>query len=366
MTTSTEQKLEAWADIADEEEDNSREIGDDLIVLPPPKITVDEHGVRTTIAYVAEKSIVGGKEVITYYRTLRKSRQVTIKRKRSKAALARAGKLSKFGALQGKPQGPEKGITDQTFDEIYFVFEHEKGQQNEVKEVEQKTVRSSIIKCKNCGGAHWTNRCPEKQNSTLANNTDGGPGGLRTSGLDSNRRPGAYIPPNMRGGGGGGGRGGPHDDSDPTIRISNIPENATQDDMNQLLRPFHMNKLRLAKKSYHETGNRGFAFVTFDTIQDAYTAMVKLTGHRYGHMVLNAEWSDNYKKKYPKGVPITDEMRRIAQAPLKKRYDSRRSYGRSSYDSQGGYGRRGDIRRGSGSYKDRDLGGNKGRSGYSR
>jgi len=350
--------MENWGDMADQE-DVAREISDDVIVLPPPKTTVDDSGVRTTIAYEAEKVMVNGKEIIKYFRTIRKYREVSIKKKRSKAALARAGKLSKFGALQGKSQGPEKGITDQRFDEIYFEFEHEKGQQKEVKEVEQVAVRSSIIQCKNCGGAHWTNRCPEK--SASANKTGAGPAGPSAS--DTGRRPGAYIPPNRRGGGGGGA--GPHDDNEPTIRISNIPENATQDDMNQLLRPFHMNRLRLAKK-YQESGNRGFAFVTFSTIQDAYTAMVKLTGHRYGHMVLKAEWSDNFKKNNPNGVKITDEMKRIAQGPLRKTFSSSRSYGRRSYESQGGYSRRDDNRRGGGgNFRDRDGGGYRRGGGYS-
>jgi len=326
MTSATERKLENWGDMAENFDDmKGGEPADDLIILPPPESNVTEDGVRTTVAYVAEKTKVDGKEIVKYFRTRRKSREVTIKKKRSKAALARAGKLSKFGALQGKSQGPEKGITTQGFDEIYFEFAHEKGKKDEVKE-ETSQTRSSIINCKNCGGNHWTNRCPNKHmGSSMAG------GDYRGGYQDSKTRPNAYVPPGMRGSGGGG----PHDDNDPTIRISNIPENATQEDMKQLLRQFHFNKLRLAKKTYAPSGNRGFAFVTFTTIQDAYTAMVKLTGHKYGHMVLKAEWSDNYKKKYPKGVPVSDEIKKRAQAPMPvtRRYGMR---GNSRYNSYGG------------------------------
>jgi len=345
--TATENKLENWGDMA-EIVDDSREAPDDLIILPPPQSNVTEDGVRTTIAYVAEKAKVDGKEVVNYFRTLRKSREVTIKKKRSKAALARAGKLSKFGALQGKSQGPEKGITTQGFDEIYFEFEHEKGKKDEVKEDKQQ-AKSSIINCKNCGGAHWTNRCPNRH---MAGNSMMTGGDNRGGYQDSSKRPNAYVPPGMRDRGGGGG---PHDDNEPTIRISNIPENATQEDMKQLLRQFHFNKLRLARKNYAPSGNRGFAFVTFTTIQDAYTAMVKLTGHKYGHMVLKAEWSDNYKKRYPKGVPVSDEIKRRAQAPMPpaRRYQSRNN---SRYNSYGG----GDRYRGSGGGYRAGRGGDRG------
>jgi len=342
MKNTTENKLENWGDMA-EKDDDLKEPADDLIVLPPPESRVTEDGIRTTVAYFAEKTKVDGKEVVTYFRTLRKSREVTIKKKRSKAALARAGKLSKFGALQGKSQGPEKGITTQGFDEIYFEFEHEKGKKDENKEDKQQ-AKSSIINCKNCGGAHWTNRCPNRHlgpSSMMA-------GGDNRGGYQgSNKGPNTYVPPGMRNRGGGGG---PHDDNDPTIRISNIPENATQDDMRQLLRKFHFNKLRLARKTYAPSGNRGFAFVTFTTIQDAYTAMVKLTGHKYGHMVLKAEWSDNYKKKHPRGVPVSDEIKARANAPMPadRRYQSR---GYSRYNRGGG-----------GGYRDRG-GGNRYRSG---
>jgi len=361
-----------WGDMADNDED-PKQSHDDTVILPPPKTTVDENGVRTTIAYVMEKSKVDGKEVTKYFRTLRKSRQITIKKKRSKATLARAGKMSKFGALAGKSQGPEKGITDQRFDEIYFIFEHEKGKEKEVKE-EKQEVRSSIITCKNCGGAHWTNRCPNKTSALDDSNAAAGTDGFTVvGGRKTGARTGSYVPPGMRAaaasGGGGGGTGGLHDDSEPTIRISNIPENATQDDMNQLLRKFHSNRVRLARRNYPPYGNRGFAFVSFSTVQDAYTAMVKLTGHKYGHMVLTAEWSDNYKKRYPKGVPVTAEMKKIAQAPMRaSRYAARSTgYGSSgrggggSYRQGGGYGSRagsgggwrsrGDSRGGRGGYR---------------
>merc|ERR1719461_29935 len=87
------------------------------------------------------------------------------------------------------------------------------------------------------------------------------------------------------------------------IRISNIPEYASQDDIRTLLRNFSHKKLRLARQRGNQGGNRGFAFVTFHTIGDAYVCMQKLNNHRYGYMVLKVEWSDNYKKKHPNGRP---------------------------------------------------------------
>merc|ERR1719461_342514 len=112
------------------------------------------------------------------------------------------------------------------------------------------------------------------------------------------------------------------------IRISNIPEQASQDDMRTLLRNFSHKKLRLAKQRGGQGGNRGFAFVTFHTIGDAYVCMQKLNNHRYGYMVLKVEWSDNYKKKFPnRRPPISEKDKERAENFGKGRSAFRRSYG---------------------------------------
>lgn len=120
---------------------------------------------------------------------------------------------------------------------------------------------------------------------------------------------GKYVPPSARGssgfggkslaamaesggGGGGGGRGGGGGDRDiHTIRVTNISEDTTEADLQDLFQRFgRISRVYLAKDK-ETLQSRGFAFVSFVHRDDAARAMEKLQGYGYDHLILKLEWA---------------------------------------------------------------------------
>lgn len=124
---------------------------------------------------------------------------------------------------------------------------------------------------------------------------------------------GKYVPPSQRGKTGAGGTladmankmestgGGVEKRSDQnTIRVTNISEDTTEADLQELFQPFgRISRVYLAKDK--ETGqSRGFAFVSFVHREDAAKAMDKLQGYGYDHLILKLEWA---RPSAPKSDP---------------------------------------------------------------
>jgi len=129
-----------------------------------------------------------------------------------------------------------------------------------------------------------------------------------------------YVPPSARGGstmggkslsalaaaapegGGPGGRGGPGGNVDRdqnTIRVTNISEDTTEADLQELFQPFgRISRVYLAKDK-ETMQSRGFAFVSFVHREDAASAMAKLQGHGYDHLILKLEWARPSAPKDP-------------------------------------------------------------------
>jgi len=103
------------------------------------------------------------------------------------------------------------------------------------------------------------------------------------------------------GGGGGGGAGGKFggDRDQNTIRVTNISEDTTEADLQELFQPFgRISRVYLAKDK--ETMiSRGFAFVSFVHREDAARAMEKLQGYGYDHLILKLEWARPSAPKDP-------------------------------------------------------------------
>ncbi|KAL3816544.1 hypothetical protein ACHAXA_011843 [Cyclostephanos tholiformis] len=133
-----------------------------------------------------------------------------------------------------------------------------------------------------------------------------------------------YVPPSARGGAGGpsmggkslaalaaaapgegggdrrGGGGGSGVDRDQnTIRVTNISEDTTEADLQELFQPFgRISRVYLAKDK-ETMQSRGFAFVSFVHREDAASAMAKLQGHGYDHLILKLEWARPSAPKDP-------------------------------------------------------------------
>ena len=74
---------------------------------------------------------------------------------------------------------------------------------------------------------------------------------------------------------------------DFTVRVSNLPEEATETDLMELFKPFgKVNRVFLAKDKNKQI-SRGFAFVTFLNKDDAQRAIWGVNDYGYNHLILN-------------------------------------------------------------------------------
>ena len=123
---------------------------------------------------------------------------------------------------------------------------------------------------------------------------------------------GKYVPPSARAGAARGGGGGlaamatrlgdkPVEDNrdQNTIRVTNISEETSEADLQELFQPFgRISRVYLAKDK-ETMQSRGFAFVSFVHREDAAKAMDKLQGYGYDHLILKLEWARPSAPKDP-------------------------------------------------------------------
>lgn len=74
-----------------------------------------------------------------------------------------------------------------------------------------------------------------------------------------------------------------------TLRVSNLTEDATEDDVRDLFGRFGRVTRCFVKMAPNGRYNMGFAFVSFDNEKDARRACEKLNGFGYGHLILSVE-----------------------------------------------------------------------------
>jgi len=259
----------------------------DMVILPPVEEEFDkETGIKHRVEWVQREDEKTKK--IKYVKITRKSRFNMVRRRVSKASLVRKD-LPRFGAvLAGK--GAEKGITMVSQVDIQFEWEHDKKEEED----EDSGIRKML------GG--------EKQDALLAEIM---PTWLKQQ--ENAEKKGTlkkYVPKfstmnanPMHS----------QQEENPTIRILDLPRNATFNDIRSLVYPFHSKKVSLPKDSrgeQNEAGdypNRGFAFAQFASRADGEKAKKALDGHAYGTNIIHVEWSRNYLnylKEHPPGSAI--------------------------------------------------------------
>ena len=140
-----------------------------------------------------------------------------------------------------------------------------------------------------------------------------GADGWQKVGGAADKAGGKYVPPSARGGAlAKGGKGSletmasrlgdkpVQDNRDQnTIRVTNISEDTTEADLQELFSPFgRISRVYLAKDK-ETMQSRGFAFVSFVHREDASRAMEKLQGYGYDHLILKLEWARPSAPKDP-------------------------------------------------------------------
>jgi len=215
---------------------------------------------------------------------------------------------AKFGADKGKKPGLDKATTTIAERVELKLSAGNKAVEPEVDEEAQvrKQLNNKKITCRLCKGDHFTSKCPHKDvlaplgGDADAGADDEGPAAEGfSSGLGgvSSGAPGKYVPPSMRAGGRGAGemmgRGGGSGNRDdlPTLRVTNVSEDASEDDLRELFARFgRVARVFIGKD--RETGiGKGFAFVSFEEKAHAQKALEKMHGFGYDSLILSVQWS---------------------------------------------------------------------------
>lgn len=107
---------------------------------------------------------------------------------------------------------------------------------------------------------------------------------------------GKYVPPSMRAGASGRAgesmsRPGGNRDDLPTLRVTNVSEDTTDNDLRDLFGRFgRVARVYIGRD--RETGiGKGYAFVSFEDRIVAERAMQKVHGMGYDNLILNCQWS---------------------------------------------------------------------------
>jgi len=275
--------------------DWAEDIGeDDPLSLPAPQVTKNKDGTETIISYRFDDA---GRKI----KTTRKIRK-TIVRQNVNPQVAERRTWAKFGVEAGKGTGPSTDTTSVGENiELRLSSNYKASQMEEKSALEQKkaTLKDTKIKCRICGGDHWTSNCPYKDSMApqgepgpgLAADDEpsaaGGPGGL---GAQS----GSYVPPHLRGKNVTGERmgGGKYERDDlATLRVTNLSEGADEQELKELFgRWGNITRVFLAKD--RETGRaKGFAFVSYADRAQAERACEKMDGFGYLHLILRVEFA---------------------------------------------------------------------------
>lgn len=257
-----------------------------------------------------------GIQIVTSYRpgrmpgqlikTVTKQRVETVQLRVPKAVTARKETWQSFGqAAVDDEQGVQ--TTVQSKEDIYLEDPHaDTDLQDEdpaaaiagnISAFWAKQQRRQLERKYDVGGA---------DDNAMNGNPDGGAGGGASTGWTqvgsasaggggAGGAPGRYVPPSQRGDGSSSVAGtamkSARSDDLNTIRVTNLSENTTEADLQELFHRFgRISRVYLAKNK-ETMQSRGFAFVTFVNKNDAARAMEALQGYGYDHLILKLEWA---------------------------------------------------------------------------
>ncbi len=73
--------------------------------------------------------------------------------------------------------------------------------------------------------------------------------------------------------------------------MSNLPEEATEQDLTELFKTFGKTLRIFLAKDKSKQVSRGFAYVTFMNKEDAQRAIWGVNDYGYNHLILKVEWA---------------------------------------------------------------------------
>jgi translation initiation factor 3 subunit G len=281
MSSSTTAPPMNWGDVSEEEDDTP---------LPPnEEYGPDDKGIKTIVEYRRDPDL--GK-----IKVIRKVKITTRTRKVPKSVVERT-KWQPFGRELISKEEAQAIVSK---DEIRIEDPNDDGadqraQDDLLSRIRDKFIQSQLERelesrgLKGKGG-HYN---PDLEASSRLRD-DGNNNTSTTTDASSK-----YVPPSMRNTAASAAasssnstsNGAPDYANSTTLRVNNISEDATENDLKELFRSFGpVSRIYLAKD--RDTGaSRGFAYVTFHSRSDAERAYDKLQGYGYDHLILRLEWA---------------------------------------------------------------------------
>lgn len=222
---------------------------------------------------------------------VKKVKVITTMKKINKNILERRG-WKRFGdCVDG-----EKNVTYASIENINLVLKPKSRDEETKEDPLDKLKGDSIVVCRKCGKTgHWTLKCPERNAILAKGMTEAAPGpaaAAMAQAAQAAATGGKYVPVHLRGGGPpkSDGISMQRDDS-TTLRVTNLSEDTTEDDLRDLFRRFgHTSRVYLAKDRQTQQ-SRGFAFINYTTRDAAQAAIDTLHGHGYANLILHVEFA---------------------------------------------------------------------------
>lgn len=242
--------------------------------------TTDKDGIITRIKQYVDED--GQKiRVVTKLRRIKRIVRLPVR-------VIKRRNLAKFGRCKDNPFGPEPGVTS-LGDQVYLKLASEEEKEKETSKKQAIHIQGSTITCRNCDEpGHWTMHCPRKNTKHSESTSESTLHPLHSL-LDESETSGKYVPPSRR-------KDRPRFDvnikeTKTNIKVSNLDEKATDDDLKQLFGNF--GQLKRARVITDRTTHlsRGFAFVEYEDEDGAQKAMDTLQRYAYGQQILELAWA---------------------------------------------------------------------------
>lgn len=267
MSTSV---MGSWADAGDE--------------FAAPDITVNPDGTKTVVTY---RTNADGKKV----KITQRIKDVVVQEK-VHPLIAKRKTWKKFGKDIKSEPGPDSSTTqlgEKVELRLNLAWKQLEKEEEANKAQSSQAAVGQTMKCRTCGGEHFTSKCPYKD-------TLGAPADEVLPVPDASAMaPGKYVPKHMRMDANGNLPTRESRDDSTTLKVSQLNSFVDEDMIRgELLARFGpLQRVTLVRS--RETGeSRGFAYVSFITEELAQQALDALNGKGYHSLILHLEWS---KKK---------------------------------------------------------------------